>query len=61
MISEEEQKDEEHPKTMDLLIPAAYSSGVTFFALRDSDVAQELLSSSDLPLRWFYIIKSVLN
>lgn len=50
MISEEEQNDEEHPKMMHLAIPAAYSSGVTFFALRDSDVAQELLSSSDLPL-----------
>lgn len=50
MISEEEQNDEEHPKTSHLVIPAAYSSGVTFFALRDSDVAQELLSSSDLPL-----------
>ncbi|KTG01864.1 hypothetical protein cypCar_00035484 [Cyprinus carpio] len=45
MISEEE-----HPKTTHLVIPAAYSSGVTFFARRDSDVAQELLSSTDLPL-----------
>lgn len=50
MISEEEQNDEDHPKTTHLVIPAAYSSGVTFFALRDSDVAQELLSSPDLPL-----------
>ncbi|XP_043095588.1 uncharacterized protein LOC122345473 isoform X2 [Puntigrus tetrazona] len=50
MIGEEERKDEERPKTMHLMIPAAYSSGVTFFAPRDSDVAQELLSSSDLPL-----------
>ncbi|XP_016422154.1 uncharacterized protein LOC107751076 isoform X1 [Sinocyclocheilus rhinocerous] len=45
MISEEER-----PKTTHLVIPAAYSSGVTFFALRDSDVAQELLNSPDLPL-----------
>ncbi|KAL0204414.1 hypothetical protein M9458_002432, partial [Cirrhinus mrigala] len=50
MISEEEQNDEDHPKTTHLAIPAAYSSGVTFFALGDSDVAQELLSSPDLPL-----------
>ncbi|KAK2908473.1 hypothetical protein Q8A67_004310 [Cirrhinus molitorella] len=50
MINEEEQNDEEHPKRTHLMIPAAYSSGVTFFALRDSDVAQELLSSPDLPL-----------
>ncbi|XDV14424.1 hypothetical protein PO909_014680 [Leuciscus waleckii] len=50
MISEEEQKDEERPKTSHLMIPAAYSSGVTLFALRDSDVGRELLHTPDLPL-----------
>lgn len=50
MVSEEEQNDEDQAKMTHLVIPAAYSSGVTFFALRDSDVGQELLSSPDLPL-----------
>ncbi|XP_067259478.1 uncharacterized protein [Chanodichthys erythropterus] len=50
MVSEEEQKDEERPKMSHLMIPAAYSSGVTLFALRDSDVGRELLNTSELPL-----------
>lgn len=50
MISEEEQKDEERPKTSHLMIPAAYSSGVTLFALRDSDAGRELLHTPELPL-----------
>lgn len=50
MISEEEQNDEDHPKTTHLMIPAAYSSGITLFALRDTDVGQELLNSPELPL-----------
>lgn len=54
MVSEEEQKDEERPKMSHLMIPAAYSSGVTLFALRDSDVGRELLNTSELPLLWFY-------
>ncbi|XP_073805393.1 uncharacterized protein isoform X4 [Danio rerio] len=49
MISEEAQADDVRQKTPHLLIPAAYSSGVTFFALRDSAVGQELLSTPDLP------------
>lgn len=50
MVSEEEQRDEERPKMSHLMIPAAYSSGVTLFALRDSDVGRELLNTSELPL-----------
>lgn len=50
MISEEEQNDEAQPKTTHLMIPAAYSSGITLFALRDTDVGQELLNSPELPL-----------
>ncbi|XP_056319778.1 uncharacterized protein LOC130233652 [Danio aesculapii] len=50
MVSEEAQDDVDvRQKTPHLLIPAAYSSGVTFFALRDSAVGQELLSTPDLP------------
>lgn len=50
MISEEEQNDEAQRKTTHLMIPAAYSSGITLFALRDTDVGQELLNSPELPL-----------
>lgn len=50
MISEEEQNDEAQPKMTHLIIPAAYSSGITLFALRDTDVGQELLNNPELPL-----------
>lgn len=50
MVREEEQKDEERAKMTHLLIPAAYSSGVTLFALRDSDAGRELLNLSELLL-----------
>ncbi|XP_067904837.1 uncharacterized protein [Heterodontus francisci] len=33
-----------------VIIPAAYRSGVTLFALRHSELANELLSASELPL-----------
>ncbi|XP_066517479.1 uncharacterized protein [Hoplias malabaricus] len=50
MINEEENSDQGHPKTTHITIPAAYSSGITLFALRDSSVGQELLSAPELPL-----------
>lgn len=33
-----------------ITIPAAYSSGITLFALEDSDLGQELLEFPELPL-----------
>ncbi|KAL1022370.1 hypothetical protein UPYG_G00025880 [Umbra pygmaea] len=50
MIHEEDNDDEDLHRMSHLVIPAAYSSGVTFFALRDSDLGQELLHAPDLPL-----------
>ncbi|XP_036396529.1 uncharacterized protein LOC118785735 [Megalops cyprinoides] len=50
MCCEEECEDEDQPKMSHIVIPAAYHSGVTLFALRDSDVGQELLHTPDLPL-----------
>ncbi|KAL4609175.1 hypothetical protein GN956_G24419 [Arapaima gigas] len=47
---EEECENEEQPKTSHITIPAAYRSGVTLFALRDSDTGQELLNAPELPL-----------
>lgn len=37
-------------KMTHITIPAAYSSGVTLFALRDSDLGRELLGVTGLPL-----------
>ncbi|XP_071320303.1 uncharacterized protein [Trachinotus anak] len=45
-----EEQEQEQPKSTHITIPAAYSSGITFFALRDSGVGQELLSAPELPL-----------
>ncbi|XP_072513836.1 uncharacterized protein [Salminus brasiliensis] len=50
MINEEDHSDEDHPKMTHIRIPAAYSSGITLFALRDSSLGQELLSAPELPL-----------
>ncbi|TRY92783.1 hypothetical protein DNTS_024854 [Danionella cerebrum] len=50
MMSEEEQDEENCVKTLYLMIPAAYTSGITLFALRDSETARELMNSPDLPL-----------
>ncbi|XP_074483543.1 uncharacterized protein LOC141763118 [Sebastes fasciatus] len=47
MALEEEQ---EQPKLTHITIPAAYSSGVTLFALRESELGQELLNAPELPL-----------
>ncbi|XP_074520880.1 uncharacterized protein LOC141786070 [Halichoeres trimaculatus] len=49
MLLEEDQEEDE-AKLTHITIPAAYSSGVTFFALRQSEVGQELLSAPELPL-----------
>ncbi|XP_041637972.1 uncharacterized protein LOC121506295 [Cheilinus undulatus] len=47
MILEEEEGE---AKLTHITIPAAYSSGVTLFALRQSELGQELLSAPELPL-----------
>lgn len=48
MVLEEEQGQE--PKMAHVVIPAAYSSGVTLFALRESELGQEVLGAPELPL-----------
>ena len=50
MIREEDHDDEDQFRMSHVVIPAAYSSGVTVFALRDSDQGQELLHTPELPL-----------
>lgn len=47
MLLEEE---EDGAKLTHITIPAAYSSGITLFALRQSELAQELLNAPELPL-----------
>lgn len=47
MCSEEE---EGQHKTTHVTIPAAYSSGVTLFALTESELGRELLEVPALPL-----------
>lgn len=47
---EEEDCEEDLPKMMHITIPAAYSSGITLFALKDSPIGQELLNAPELPL-----------
>lgn len=46
----EEEEEREHLKSTHITIPAAYSSGVTLFALRRSELGQELLKAPELPL-----------
>ncbi|XP_068612603.1 uncharacterized protein [Brachionichthys hirsutus] len=46
----EEQEEHDGVKSTHVTIPAAYSSGVTLFALRRSALAQELLAAPELPL-----------
>lgn len=52
-LIEEENCEEDHQKMTHITIPAAYSSGITLFALRDSSIGQELLCAPELPLLWF--------
>ncbi|XP_067116864.1 uncharacterized protein [Osmerus mordax] len=49
MTCEEDHCDAQ-PRMTHVSIPAAYSSGVTLFALRSSALGQELLHTPDLPL-----------
>lgn len=39
-------------KATHITIPATYSSGITIFALRESDLGRELLEAPALPLLW---------
>ncbi|XP_028667714.1 uncharacterized protein LOC114659409 [Erpetoichthys calabaricus] len=50
MIYEEITPDE-GTNALHVLIPAAYKSGITVFAVKDTDTAQELLDVPELPLQ----------
>ncbi|XP_015216960.1 uncharacterized protein [Lepisosteus oculatus] len=43
-------EEENDPRMTHIVIPAAYKSGVTLFALKDTALGQELLLAPDLPL-----------
>ncbi|XP_038153061.1 uncharacterized protein LOC119791184 [Cyprinodon tularosa] len=45
-----EEMEEDGPKTTHITIPAAYSSGITLFALRDSELGRELFEAPEVPL-----------
>lgn len=47
---EEEEEENNQPKMTHIRIPAAYSSGVTLFVIRESELGQELLDAPELPL-----------
>ncbi|XP_059184055.1 uncharacterized protein LOC131962958 [Centropristis striata] len=49
MVLEEEQ-EQDQPKLTHITIPAAYSSGITLFAIKESELGKELLDAPDLPL-----------
>ncbi|XP_041835031.1 uncharacterized protein LOC121635772 [Melanotaenia boesemani] len=49
MVLEEEQ-EQDQPKLVHITIPAAYSSGITLFALQESELGRELLDAPELPL-----------
>lgn len=44
------EEEQDGAKLTHITIPAAYSSGITLFALRQSELGQELLSAPELPL-----------
>ncbi|XP_068447116.1 uncharacterized protein [Clinocottus analis] len=46
----EEEQGPDRPKSAHVTIPAAYSSGITLFGLRESRLGQELLKAPELPL-----------
>lgn len=46
----EEEQESDGPRLTHIRIPAAYSSGVTIFALKQSELGQELITATDLPL-----------
>lgn len=45
-----QEEEEDGAKSTHIRIPAAYSSGITLFALRQSALGQELLKAPELPL-----------
>lgn len=47
---EEGEKERDQPKMAHIRIPAAYSSGISVFALTGSELGQELLAAPELPL-----------
>ncbi|XP_061571543.1 uncharacterized protein LOC133424957 [Cololabis saira] len=46
----EEEHEQDRPKMTHVVIPAAYLSGITVFALRESELGQELLNAPELAL-----------
>ncbi|XP_078100135.1 uncharacterized protein LOC144512978 isoform X2 [Sander vitreus] len=46
----DEQQEQGPPKLTHIKIPAAYSSGITLFAVRQTELGQELLNAPELPL-----------
>lgn len=49
-MAREEEEESDRPKLTHITIPAAYSSGITLFALRQSELGQELLAAPELPV-----------
>ncbi|KAL6115223.1 uncharacterized protein ACO6RY_00125 [Pungitius sinensis] len=49
-VALEEEQEPDRPKSAHVTIPAAYSSGITLFALRESLLGRELLDAPELPL-----------
>lgn len=49
-VALEEEQEPDRPGSVHVTIPAAYSSGITLFALRESLLGQELLDAPELPL-----------
>lgn len=47
---EEEEEGQDGAKLTHITIPAAYSSGITLFAFRQSELGQELLDAPELPV-----------
>lgn len=50
MLREEEAEEPSGAKLTHIKIPAAYSSGITLFAVQQSELGQQLLSAAELPL-----------
>ncbi|XP_039997622.1 uncharacterized protein LOC120797912 [Xiphias gladius] len=49
-MAREEEQEQERSQLTHITIPAAYSSGITLFALQESGLGQELLNAPELPL-----------
>lgn len=52
----DEEEEQDGAKLRHITIPAAYSSGITLFALRQSELGQELLDAPELPLLWLVCV-----